>query len=214
MKIKSLLLAATLSVAAFTASATPQYSGNTFGTDISQPFQGDTGFYLWNDENSPRDWFLRWTDTTGDSTNPFWFGELVFETSNLGAVNPFLFEANTDSVNVSYSGIFADSFRWEAVTNTSGGVDGINFSITSDVELMEINLGSTSSVFAGMTEVLDDPGVASTGIFIGSGFAGTNVLIKEVNGFMTQSFEIQVPAPGVLALLGLGIFGLSLVRRK
>ena len=125
MKIKSLIIAATLSLAAFTASATPQYTGNTFGSDLTQPHTGDSGYYLFNDMANPSNWSLRWTDTSRSGVNPTWFGSIVFETSNLGTATEYLFELGDDTLTTNYSSFLSDSFTWEAITNTTGGIDGM-----------------------------------------------------------------------------------------
>jgi hypothetical protein len=207
--IKTLLLAATLSIASFTATATPQYSGNTFGTAIGS----DSGYYLWNDAMSPSNWYLRWTDNSGARKKPSWFGRIEFIESALGTVSEFQF-GGSDQTLIAYDqmGTGSDQISWQTRTNTSGGVDGINFSLTSSIELMRFTLGS--SRFTGLPTMATDPGLESTDIFIGSGYASTNALVTTSNRKTRQSFEILVPAPGALALLGLGLLGLGLVRRK
>jgi hypothetical protein len=206
--IKSLVLAATLSIAAFTATATPQYTGNTFGSELMTPFSGDSGYYLWNDEASPSNWSLRWTD---DTAGPSWFGDIEFMSTSLGTSALFSFEGG-DTFTPDLNTDDADELSWSASTNTDGDIDGIDFSIGSSVETMRIRLGS--SIFSGLPDASNDPGVVSTGIFIGSGYASANVLVKTTGNSTRQSFEIHVPAPGALALMGLGLLGLGLARRK
>jgi hypothetical protein len=212
MKIKSLFLAAAMSIAAFSASATPQYTGNTFGTPITGN-GNDTGYYLGNYESSPTNWFLRWTDTSGSSTNPNWFGSIVFKNFQLDTFEEFQF-SNKDSSN-GFSSASQQFFEWTAKTNTSGGIDGIDFVLKGGVALMEFNLGS--SLFAGLDQNLLDPGVDSQMIFIGGKdgtYGNPKVLVKANGNARIQSFEIAVPAPGALALMGLGLIGISFARRK
>jgi hypothetical protein len=214
--IKSLLLAATLSVAAFTATATPQYTGNTFGT--GNGVNSATGYYLWNDASSPSNWSLRWSDqSAAGSPIVEWVGSIIFGQSNLGTVSEFSFETGpyTDSSSTAYdSGFFGggDGVEFTAFTSSTG-VDGIDFTLLGDTELMGFSLGS--SLFSSLPEnLLDASAAQSTSIFIGSGLSGTKVLVTETGGFRRQSFEILVPAPGALALMGLGLLGLGLARRK
>lgn len=205
--VKTLLLAATLSIATFTATAAPQYNGNTFGTTVGS----DSGYYLWNDVMSPSDWYLRWTDNSGVGKIPYWFGTIEFIDSELGTVSEFQFGASDSSI-VSYNTTTSDQITWESRTSVSGGVDGIDFSLTSSIELMRFTLGS--SRFTGLPTMATDPGLETTGVFIGSGYASTNALVTTTNGRTNQTFEILVPAPGALALMALGLLGLGLARRK
>jgi hypothetical protein len=211
--IKSLLLAATLSVAAFTATATPQYSGNTFGT--GNGVSSTTGYYLWNDASSPSNWSLRWSDRTAPGGSLVeWVGTISFGQSNLGVVTTFSYEMS-DTLTTVYDSVFfngGDGFVYEGFTSSTG-VDGIDFTLLGDTELMGFSLGS--SLFSSLPVNVDDDSAAqSTSIFIGSGLSGTEVLVTQLNGIGRQQFEILVPAPGALALMGLGLLGLGLARRK
>jgi hypothetical protein len=214
MKIKSLFLAAAMSIAAFSASATPQYTGNTFGTGITGT-NNDSGYYLGNNELSPNEWFVRWTDTSGSGVNAEWFGDIVFENFQLGTFSSFSFENTQDTLTVD-NGNTSDKLSWTSITNSTGGIDGFKFTLTGGMELLEFNLGS--SLFAALTLELDDPGVDSQMIFIGGKdgvYGNPKVLVKaNRDGDKIQSFEIQVPAPGALALMGLGLIGISFARRK
>ncbi|MBF7072181.1 hypothetical protein ISG33_02035 [Glaciecola sp. MH2013] len=229
MKIKSLLVAATLGLAAFGALATPQYSGNTYGQEISNvtPANGgdlattlDYGYYIWNDELAPKNWSIRWTGNGAAESTPTWAGGLVFRSSSLDTTSLFQYElASNETFSVNYDASFLggqDAFGWTAITNNSGGVDGIDFTLSDDVELMVFSLGS--SLFNNLALTNTDSGNASQHIYIGGGddytFGTTNVLVADVNGMKQQSFEIRVSAPGVVAIMGLGLIGLGLSRRR
>tara|TARA_R110002049_G_scaffold285710_1_gene467239 strand:- start:232 stop:894 length:663 start_codon:yes stop_codon:yes gene_type:complete len=216
MNLKSLTLAATLATASLTAFATPQYNGNTFGSELAA--NSAAGYYLWNDITSPNDWHLRWTGTDASESTPKFSGNIRFNNSNLDSASKYSFETGGtygDHLQVTMDNIFdsnTDSLGWVAYTNNTGGIDGIDFSLGQGIELMGISLGS--SIFNGLAESIVDPGVASTGIFIGSGFEGTNVLVSSANGMTYQSFEVSVNEPATLALLGLGLIGLGFARRN
>ena len=207
-----LLSAAVL--ASSTAMATPQYNGNTFGSEIAD--KSPAGYYLWNDATSAEDWHIRWTGTGAATPIVDWFGSIVFHNAALDTYNTFKFEnsgLHKDQLQASTDfGTGAQSLSWKAFTNNTGGVDGIDFSLNSNLELLEFNLGS--SLFSGLSLANSDPGVASTMINIGSGYSGTNALVLSGPNGKYQSFEIKVMEPGTVALFGLGISGLVLVRRK
>jgi len=212
--LKNLGLLAVAVFASATAFATPQYTGSTFGSEIVGS-ASEAGYYIWNDESSPSDWHIRWTGTGTPGTTVDWFGSIVFENSTLGTVEEFKFEDSGTYADSSFTASLpglGDFLVWTAVTNTSGGVDGLDFSLTSDIELLEFNLGS--SLFADLDTVLDDPGVAGTKIFVGSDLTTPDVLITSDALGKVQSFEIRVMEPGLFAMLGLGLGGLVLARRK
>jgi hypothetical protein len=222
MKLRNYAIAALAIVFSSSVFATPQYTGvTTSAFPLIPPTAGvDPGYYIWNDANNFNDWSIRWT-SPGTSGNQDWAGAVTFLSSSLDSTSVVgVLFTGADSIDTNVQGMYGaqDSFTYSAVTNDSGGYDGVDFSLTgaSLVETIRFDLGST--VFAGIDLASSDPGIMCTGIFIGESYSGTNVLASAGAGFedifVTQSFEVQIPEPSVIALFGLGLLGLGVRRRK
>ncbi|MDT0627702.1 PEP-CTERM sorting domain-containing protein [Alteromonas sp. W364] len=228
MKLAKTLLIASAFLFAGTASATftPTYYGDTdSATDlIAGTASGSTdwGYYIWNETASPQTWNVRWTGLGLTEQYPEWFGKIQFQESTLDPS----FDASNGGANeyqLEFSGTYADSvdghldvsflggddiINWTAFTNNTGGIDGFSFTLTDFVEVLEFELGG--SMFSNMSGT----DVAGSHIFIGDGLVTPNVTFTDFNGGVAQQFEIKVPAPGALGLMGLSILGLALVRRQ
>ncbi len=211
MVIRKLIAAAALVLASVTAFATPQFSGETRSSDITS--FSNAGYYLWQDDAAPSSWHLRWTGV-GAEVNPVsWTGSIIFTNDELGVVLGYSFENTEDTVTAITSLIpGSDLVVFTSITDNSGGVDGLDFTLTGGTELLEFNLGS--SIFTDRGVNLADPGISSEGIFIGAGLSGTQVLTSISDGMVYQQFEVAVLEPNSIALLGLGIFCLALARRR
>jgi len=230
LKVIFAIAALSLSTLASAALFTPSYDGKTTsGTDlISGTASGSTlpGYYLWNEQTDPSQWHLRWTGLGLNMDPVVWFGGIRFQESNLdGTVSDYQLEfsgIHADDVNtnldVTMMGLGGDDFvDWVAATNNSGGIDGFSFTIKNDLEIMQFELGSNF--------LSDDvqSNVPGSNIFISDELntprvTWTDYTYVDANGDLVnsvaQQFEISVPTPATIGLLGAALVFVSFVARS
>ncbi len=215
MNLLKTALGFAFAASASAALATPQYHGSTT-SDGDLSLSHGAGYYIWNDLHDSRSWHVRWTGEGASAAGGTvdWFGDLEFENQKLGTHQTFGFESSgphQDSLT-KFSFGTSDFITWTAATNDTGGVDGFDFTLAGNVELLQFSLGS--SLFASMHPALRDPGVESYGIYVGDKYTSSNVLVLEGTDGIYQQFEISVPEPSTVALLGLGLAGFGVLRRR
>jgi hypothetical protein len=226
MKLTKLILTAGALLASTSLFATPQYidkttsasdlvGGNAGGT-------GSAGYYIWNEEAATDQWHIRWTSDNASTDSIIdWFGNIVFHNSALDSTSSYLFENGGtygDTLNVSYDNWLTgeDEFGWAAHTNDIGGVDGIDFVIGGNLELLEFNLGtSLYNIDSSDVCLLDSCASEASFVYIGEDLAAPDVLqFITPNGRTVQTFEVAVPEPSIIALFGLGLIGMGFVGRR
>ncbi len=216
MNFKQITLTAAALVFASASYATPLYTGSTTSATALLPNTSQnsntSGYYIWNDEASMADWHIRWTSDLNSTGTTSWFGNLTFRDSNLGTTAAVTFENTDDVLQVSYDDFMMggmDVLGFTSVTNNTGGIDGIDFTIENNLELMVFSLGTSL-----YTADSSNTPTESSLIYIGGDLRTPDVFIANNNFGTLQSFEIAVPEPSILALFGLGLAGLGFAARK
>ena len=220
----------TLLVVFFAASAwaTPIYQGDPvadFGTGdsgnpafTSSDFKG-AGYYIWANDDARTSWSVRWTGRESTTTDDYgwydWSGKILYSVNGIDSMELVLWEPNDGIVQYTDSQIVYGSNTFDSSKETAKagpGWDGFDFTLIGDVgDYLTFALEST----------LFDNSNLSSGVYIGQEhqFVLDNVDSTQFWAGTTgeiRQFEVAapVPEPGTLFLLGAGVAGLALYRRK
>lgn len=211
MNLKAVAVAAVVAVSSTAAWATPIYTGKTTGSGVDVGSKG-AGYYLWNDEADTSTWNLRWSGVGLGHSPVEWGGSITFHNDKLNTSSEFLFESNDSSVTFNNHAFLDDQIHFNALTNNSGGVDGITFTVEDGFELMDFDLSADFFDDDVVNILPDGQEGTSDYIFISDMYNNPEVLVYDFG--RSHTFEIAVPEPGTLALFGVALAGLGLSRRR
>ncbi len=217
--MKKIIRAALATVAlamSVTLQATPIYSGETaanFGVLPGAASSNAAGYYIWSNDSYDL-WSVRWTGNDFGTIFPGnWGGQVALTDLANGSVVDVRFEAN--QIDATY--VFQDLDGFEDYINfdsrAGSGYDGFDFSLNSQYYAV-LNFSLWSTIFTDLTPSAAP--VEATGIYIGQDFSAPLVDVIQEGDKIVQNFQVSVPEPSTMMLLGLGLagFGASRLARK
>ncbi|MES9833518.1 MAG: PEP-CTERM sorting domain-containing protein [Candidatus Thiodiazotropha sp. DIVDIV] len=197
--------------------ALPIFSGETaadFRTNPGGAASNAAGYYIWSNDTYDQ-WAVRWTGNDfGTVLRGDWGGQVALTDLASGSVVDVRFESRQSDATY----VFQDVGGIDDFINFDGfagsGYDGFNFALnTQHYAVLNFSLWSTN--FTGLTP--SSSPVEATGIFIGQDFNAPMVDVVAQGDKVVQNFQVSVPEPSTIALLGLGLVGIGasrLARKK